>query len=516
MFEGSGPRRVVPRWRASWVTAQTPEGRSNRQGIAPSLEAAVGRATAEFEAAPSVPLAAELMFVARQAEETELAEYAAAHILRFRGHISSRTLLKEAAEISGRRPAEHVIGETDVFLAHARRLLRRDFDNPVLLTDMAWAITAAGRARAAERYVRAALALAPNNRFVLRAAVRYFLHLGDKQRAHRLLLKSQLLQGDPWIQASEIAVASVLGKTSRLIKSSERMLEAAGVLPANLSELGSAVATVHLAEGDTKRAKRLFTRTLASPNDNVVAQAEWATRKLDLVVTESALKVKYSFEANSAHSYRNLDVGTAIQQAHYWREDEPFAARPIGWLAHLYAINDDFERAVEYHQQLLELKSDGDTGDLLNQNFSRIETGAFDEAARQLMQLSLRQDATEHRAQVLANAGALAYAAGDVFAGRELYERGAAAAKASGDLRTEALVRAFFARAAVKYHDPRSADIVQDAANLQTLSLNPSATFVMRRLVDEETKRKLELSAENRVARHRLEWDALNNVLRLK
>lgn len=456
------------------------------------------------------------MFIARQADNAELAEYAAGRILSASREISSRTLLEEANRVHARSSPEHVIDETAVFVAHGRRLLRRDFANPILLTDMAWAMTAAGRARSAERYVRAALSLAPSSRFVLRAAVRYYLHLGEKEQAHRLLVTSQLLRGDPWIQASEIAVATVLGKTSKLLKSSDRSLQGIERLPPNLSELGSAVATVHLNAGDNKRAKRLFAKTLISPNDNVVAQAEWATRKIDLVVTESALKVKYSYEANSAHSYRNLDIETAIQQAHYWREDEPFAARPLGWLAHLYAINDDFARAVEYHQRLLDLKADGDSGDLLNQNFSRIETGAFDEAARQLVVLSQREDANKHRAQVFANAGALAYAAGDIVSGRELYERGATVAKVAGDLRTEALVRAFFARAAVKYRDPQNAHIVAETAALGSLGSNPSATFVMRRLVDQETKRRLEASAATRVARQTLEWDAVNNILRLK
>ena len=517
MLEDSRPRRVVPRWRASWKAAQTPEGQSNKSAIRPDLSRALERAKRESEAASQVvPIAAELMFVAQQAGSRDLAVDAAQTILSARDHISSSSLLKAADRIVSDIGVDSLVGSSVAFIKEARRSLRMDFQNPVLLMDVARAMTASGNALSAERFVKTALALAPTNRFILRSAVRYFLHLGQREHAHYILLKSSLLKGDPWIQASEIAVATVLGKTSRLVKATDRMLEASGVLLPNQSELGSAIATVHFNAGSDKRAKRLFAKTLDNPNDNVVAQAEWAARRLGLVVTEAALKVKYSFEANSAYSYRVLRIDKAIEQAIFWQEDEPFASRPVSWLAHLYAINDDFQLAAEYHQKVLELEKEHDTGDLLNLNFSRIETGALDEALPQLLKLSKVADASKHRAQILANAGALTYAEGGIEEGRDLYEAAARTAKAAGDLKTEALVRAFFARASVKYGDPQSANIIAAVAKLPTLNLNPSATHVVRRLVDEETKKRLESSSRGRVAKQKLEWDSVNNILTLK
>ena len=79
-----------------------------------------------------------------------------------------------------------------------------------------------------------------------------------------------------------------------------------------------------------KKAKKLFAKSLINPNDNTVAQAEWAARRLGLVVTEQALKVPLSFEANSTHSYRSLEIENSIQQAMQWLDDEPFSSRPIG------------------------------------------------------------------------------------------------------------------------------------------------------------------------------------------
>jgi len=287
-------------------------------------------------------------------------------------------------------------------------------------------------------------------------------------------------------------------------------------LSLNMSELGSAVATVHFNAGSDKQAKKLFLKSLVNPNENAVAQAEWAARRLGIAIPELALSVPFSFEANSAHSYRELDVDKSIEQAIFWKDDEPFASRPVGWLAHLHAINDDFEQAAEYHQLVLDLESEHRTGDLLNQNFSRIETGALRQASAQLVQLSRAKDADKHRPQVLANAGALAYASGEFELGRDWYLKAAAAAKSAGEFRTEALVQAFFARAATKYGDPHAQKVIDDVSKLPGISGNPSAAHVVRRLVSDQIRKALEASVEREMPKQKLTWDSLSNILTIR
>lgn len=515
MFDESGPRRVVPRWRSSWRTAESGEAKSNRAPRPQDLSGAIREAKLDFDAINSVPAAAELMFIANEARDDELARMAATRILINEEQISSSSLIAAARRIETGDAYRGFDGPRNDFVREARRLLRRDFNNPVLLTDVALALTGSGRGKAAERFMRTALALAPDNRFVTRSAVRYFLHRGFKDEAHRILLRSKLLASDPWIQASEVAVATVLGKSSKQVKKIDQFLSRVSVLPPNLSELGSAIATVHLNSGSDKLAKKLFAKTLISPNDNVVAQAEWAAKSISLVVGEAALNVPFSFEANSAHSYRNLDVERAILEAKAWKDDEPFASRPVGWLAHLFAISDRFEEAVEYHQLVLEMENENSTGTLLNLNFSRIETGALEQATTQLIHLSKALDAKDHRSQILANAGALAYSGLNFELGRMLYSEAAKAAKAISDTRTEMMVRAFFSRAAVKYGDPQAQQILAETSSNQNLKVNPSATFVVGRLVDIELQRRLEATARKRVAKQQLEWDPATNVLRL-
>lgn len=506
----------MPRWRSSALAATTPEARSNRIGTAPNMEVALRLAEAEFRANASVPIASELMFAASQAGENGLAREAATLIASKQQQIASKSLLSIANAILSPPAGLRNDLEPEEFVRTARRSLHQNFNNPILLIDVAHALTARGQPKAAERYVKGALHFAPLNRFILRSAVRYFLHVGEKEYAHHLLLRSPLLKGDPWIQASEIAVASVLGKTSKLVKGIDKILQDEPVLAFNFSELGSAIATVHLNSGGDKKAKKLFTKSLVHPNDNTVAQAEWASRKLGLVVTESALLVPLSFEANSGHSYRSLDIETAIAKAKDWASDEPYASRPVGWLGYLHSIYGDYEKAAEYHQQVFELESKPTIADLLNLNFCRIETGATVEANETLLELSRDPDIASHKSHFLANAGALAYAIGDHKSGAELYQKAIASTKAASDTRTEALVRAFFARAAVKYGDPGRDEILEVATKASLQLANPGATYVLAQLSNEATRKKLEASAQSKIAKHQIDWDQLSNTLTLR
>ena len=115
---------------------------------------------------------------------------------------------------------------------------------PVLLMDVARELTARRHDEKADRYVRAAVALAPQSRFVIRSAARYYLHVEEHERAHELLRRTPLLKTDIWVQASEIAVATVRGRTSALMKTALNSLSRDKDIRPDASELATSVATV--------------------------------------------------------------------------------------------------------------------------------------------------------------------------------------------------------------------------------------------------------------------------------
>jgi hypothetical protein len=57
--------------------------------------------------------------------------------------------------------------------------------------------------------------LAPNHRFALRSAARFFLHVGKPDDAQTILRRSEATRRDPWLMAAEIAVSTVADRTPR-------------------------------------------------------------------------------------------------------------------------------------------------------------------------------------------------------------------------------------------------------------------------------------------------------------
>ena len=109
--------------------------------------------------------------------------------------------------------------------------------NPVLWADLSRLYVTIGNTRKAERAMDVALSLAPDNRFIVRAASRLHLHQADFERAHSVLLRSPLLLQDPWILAGELAMACIRGRPSRNVRRARQILDSRGFGPFQVSEL---------------------------------------------------------------------------------------------------------------------------------------------------------------------------------------------------------------------------------------------------------------------------------------
>src|SRR5437868_434116 len=149
-----------------------------------------------------------------------------------------------------------------------------------------------------------AVGLAPTNRFVLRSASRLYIHVGRKGKAHHILERAESTKYDPWLLSAEIAAASAAERTSKLVRSGERMIEDESIPIFQKNELGSAIATLELAHGKIKRARNLFRDALTAPTENTVAQADWALRKkymdaLDVDLDRVRFATPRSFEASA-------------------------------------------------------------------------------------------------------------------------------------------------------------------------------------------------------------------------
>lgn len=103
--------------------------------------------------------------------------------------------------------------------------------------------------------MRIALYLANNNRYVIRSAVRLFMHINKQDEALFILRHSEALKYDPWLLSADISLTTLLGKHQRYIKVGQIMVADQNYSRNSISELSSAIATLEFANGALKIAE---------------------------------------------------------------------------------------------------------------------------------------------------------------------------------------------------------------------------------------------------------------------
>ncbi len=188
-----------------------------------------------------------------------------------------------------------------------------------------------GQEKKAERSIKNALFLSPENRFVLRSVARFFVHIGDVDFAHEIIRKSELTKHDPWLLATEISLASLRDRTSKFAKSGFQIVESGGFHPFNITELAGALATLEMKNSSLKQSKKLFEKSLIKPNDNSLAQAEWASQEEKKLtpINPSQFQLINSFEAMARDYSEQRKWQESIDYSKKWFFDLPFSKMAV-------------------------------------------------------------------------------------------------------------------------------------------------------------------------------------------
>lgn len=213
-----------------------------------------------------------------------------------------------------------------------RGRLREEPRNTIAYVDLARAYTLLDNKEQAKRAIEMALRLSPENRFVLRSAARFFIHLDEPDIAHRLLRRAEATRFDPWLLSAEIAVASAAENSARFAQAGVRLLADDTHASSEVTELSSALATLQMENGKTQNARKLFRKALISPTENSVAQIERASRwisGLDFIRSADFEDVPRIYEARA---WEHLTVGEwakALEHTWNWFYDRSFLKSPL-------------------------------------------------------------------------------------------------------------------------------------------------------------------------------------------
>ncbi len=435
-------RHVIPNWRSFKNTAKLGElNGSKKIEIDTSFQPDISDLIEEWESHKNIGMAGDILgtaIVCNQ-ENNKTVQEVSQFILN-QGDNVPKALSNAASRISEEKKEEidfsFEINNIQTFqfknlailhekIREYKQKLISNPGNAIAWVELSRLYSINGQETQAERAMRNALFLAPNNRFILRNMARFFVHIGDIEFAHDNIRKSPLAAHDPWVMATEIALADLRGRGSKFTKKGLLLIGSDSFHPFNTTELAGSIATLELNNANIKKSKRLFEKSLKCPNDNSLAQAEWASQeevRLN-IVNPAQFNIANSFEALALDAKQKKEWENAIEFSSNWFLDQPFSKSGV-----LFG-SDIATKKLKDHNQAAEIAKTGlvsnpHDAQLLNNIVYYLSLeNKIEEAEKHFKQIRVNEldDKDVNKICIVATKGLLYFRKGQTELGREHY-----------------------------------------------------------------------------------------------
>jgi tetratricopeptide (TPR) repeat protein len=481
-------RRLIPRWRRSRFSAHQRDlvGAVRPSSGKPHLAAVeidVERAFKAWQASGAIGELADLLSYG--VDPTQRHRLIPAAKAALEHHEATFAMKLVAREILGGGVSEDEVwknspSSTDV--RGLRALLRNTPDDVIALVDLAQHHLAHGKKKAALRTLLTAYQISPNSVHVVRALTRYWIHVGERDRAHAFIKRTSKVASDPWVMASEIATAQVAGSPSTQLRKAQRALRSDTFSPLDLSELAGAVGGAELWGGNIKEARKLFRLALEHPNDNVLAQAITNQGFLGIDIDESVLRRAPNgvFEGRALRALSVADFQLAAALTECWAEEEAFSSRPRTLQSFVCGALGTFEASLEAADKGLV----ADPTDLSlrgNRAYALAAMNRLDEAEAELAVIEAHGE-ENRRPFSLATKGMVTLLRGHPDDGRRLYEEALESFQRKGQDEQYTDCLAFMARTFSSAGAEDAAAVVQRAAERHKKHPSLAASVILRQL----------------------------------
>ncbi len=332
--------------------------------------------------------------------------------------------------------------------------------------DIALLYTSLGQFEQAEYNLRIALLLAPTDRFCVRSAVRFLVHVGEPEKAWRLVRARAGDGHDPWLTATEISLASMARKRSRHLRGALSLVEDQGFSPHDRTELRSVLATEEMENGKIRHAKRLFRESLTGSNDNSLAQFVWASKELNMTLDRERIAVvSRPFEAETEWHMREGNWEAAVTACHRWARDEAFSVRPAATGSYIaLCVLNNVSLAETFIRKGV-VSNPRDPMLLNNEAVCLALRGKISEAHDALsecMKVIGSRSGEDFSAVVVATAGLIELRSGNIELGRELYCKSIESFKTKNENVRAAVCALFWAREEISIDLDKAELVIKD------------------------------------------------------
>jgi len=506
-------RRVIPNWRDFKRTVQLNELR----GVGskkPNINFDLSNIKNDWNIENNIGIAADLInasFVSDQIKSKELNE--AIQLFKANPNLSSNTINELITLIQGSNSGidKKSLLEIDVntleqfkafidnktlhkLINKTKTISKKEIRNPIIWVELARLYSMKGQNKKAENAINIALHLAPNNRFVLRCATRFFIHNKIADKALYYLKKSDSIKKDPWLIAAHISTSNVIGRYSPYIKNGISMIDSGNYDPFDLTELASSIGSQEYFEGTFKKAKFFLNKSLISPNDNSLAQLEWLSQddsRLDINILNYD-NVINPFEAHAFDFYNKGEWTKAFENSIKWFLDTPFSKRPILTSSFIAGnMLKDYSSAIFLTKVGLQSRPFDPAllNNILYYSALNDDLSEIDKYVKKIKDINLNNLPNNRKITIKATLGLIALKRNFIEEGLKLYESAIADAKKIGDEYLEKLAILNLTKELVKQNHKYQIKYIDLVKNLKIEKNEVDLIFYKKELFELINKR---------------------------
>lgn len=430
LFIDTSDRLIIPTWRkfSSTVGELNPIGQYKH----PVGKGDIQGYVREWREHPSLVSAGELISAATvlgrtsEAEVTEAAKYVVDSTVKVPQPLSnaSKQLLGMPLPQEALPAREYPIyGE----IAKLKEWLVNYPTSAILHVEIARCYVLLGQMGQASQHIDVALYFDPHNRFVVRAAARFLIHIKEEERAIKVLRNSGLTRRDPWLMASEISVSRRFNKRSPNIKKAIQLIESGNFSDFDLTELRGTVGMEEFANAGYKKSRKLFNQSLVAPNDNSFAQAQWMMQNRHLELSFPNTPINQLYKESMCHEkFFEGDYPTALQYAREWQVEAPYSLKCAMFGSGISTIyQKDYQTSIQILKTYLRTNSKSKAA-LNDLAYAYALNNEVAEAQKKL-ETAARQIDVNHLEEVdiclVATQGLICFRTGNVEDGTKLYEQ---------------------------------------------------------------------------------------------
>lgn len=411
---------IVPKWLEYPKAIQTTDlviPRETPFEINDETKKSVQNDLDEFQAAPTPELACRLMGAGIILGDHQLSDDMAKFVFNKGGVDDLSIKLAENILNSGYKIEELL--EVDIRISKLRKWVSEYPRSAIGWIELSRAFTIKGQTEKAKRAATTAIQLAPYDRYIVRCAVRFFLHTGDFDLARYYIERASKYKFDPWIKATEVNVALISKQKTPNIKK---------YIPQNLShdelfhysELLESAGFLELDSGNDRKARKQFRLAWKNPSDNVITHAEWIIRnRLPGMADSHTLKFDRSLEATTWINYVGLKISKALEAAREWELEEPYSKYPYIVGSSIASNSDQPKLGAEIAKRGLLVDSNS-ISIYNNLCYALLRAGDVTEAGKYINKLRIK-NGTDQDLFCQATLGLYAFKTKNVTAGREAY-----------------------------------------------------------------------------------------------